>query len=118
MEATLIYGAWVSGLSPGCIVLMHSEIGVLAFIVVFSVGEAMWSPRLLEYAASVPKEGKEGVFAVLSLAPLYLAKFLAGIISGFLLTEFCPAPMPACRSSTLWSAILAMSATTPLALTA
>jgi hypothetical protein len=119
LEATLICGAWVSGLSPICIVLMSSSpTGVLAFITVFSVGEALWSPRLLEYAASVPKEGQEGIFAVLSLAPLYLAKFFAGIISGFLLTEFCPAPRPACRSSTLWSAILAMSATTPLALTA
>jgi len=117
LEATLTCGAWVSGLSPGCIVLMRSEIGVLAFIVVFSVGEAMWSPRLLEYAASVPKEGKEGVFAVLSLAPLYLAKFLAGIISGFLLTAFCPSPQPACRSCALWSTILVMSAATPLALT-
>lgn len=118
LEATLICGAWVSGLSPACIVLMaSSEKGVLAFIAVFSVGEALWSPRLLEYAASVPKEGKEGVFAVLSLAPLYLAKFLAGIISGFLLTEFCPAPHPACRSSALWSAILVMSAATPLSLT-
>jgi len=39
MEETLIYGAWVSGLSPGCIVLMPtSEIGVLAFIAVFFCG--------------------------------------------------------------------------------
>eukprot|EP00927_Polykrikos_kofoidii_P056546 TRINITY_DN50646_c0_g1_i1.p1 TRINITY_DN50646_c0_g1~~TRINITY_DN50646_c0_g1_i1.p1 ORF type:complete len:470 (+),score=51.56 TRINITY_DN50646_c0_g1_i1:116-1525(+) len=117
IESVMITGAWISGLSPSFLAFLPaSETGMLAFIVAFSVGEALWSPKLYEYAASVPREGVEGIFAVLSKAPVYLAKFLAGVSSGFLLAEHCPAPNPKCNSSSLWSAILFTSVLTPLSL--
>ncbi len=59
-------------------------------IVVFSVGEAIWSPRLYEYTAAIAPEGREASYMGLSYLPVFFARFAEGPIAGHLLTEYCP----------------------------
>lgn len=59
-------------------------------IVVFAVGEAIWSPQLQSYVASFTPEGSEGTFMGITRFPHTTAKLLAGGVSGFLLAHFCP----------------------------
>ncbi|MFH1467373.1 MAG: MFS transporter [Pseudomonadota bacterium] len=60
------------------------------FVVIFSIGEAFWSPRLYEYTASIAPKGKVASYLALSLLPYFLASFVTGMFSGKLLEWFCP----------------------------
>jgi len=121
-ESALIVGAIISGFSPFILAFaVPDTLAVVAFIAVFSVGEAIWSPKLLEYSVSVPQEGREGVFVACASAPLYLAKFVAGASSGYLLKYYCPRPDGAesdegCQSRALWLTIAVTTSITPVIL--
>jgi MFS family permease len=116
-STVLIIGAWISGLSPMCIVIdSETYAGVIAFICMFSLGEALWNPRLYQYTATIPPEGREGPFAVVGMAQLYAAKFCAGISSGYLLGWFCPGN-GRCDSRLLWLSIAGVTVCTPILLT-
>lgn len=121
VESALIIGAMISGFSPFLLVFSFPNTVVVAcFIIVFSIGEAIWSPKLLEYTVSVPQEGREGVFVACASAPLYLSKFMAGATSGYLLKYYCPRPDDdadkGCSSRALWAAIAATTCVTPIVL--
>ena len=83
-------GSWLSALSPLFIVAVPTLWSTAAFVALLSLGEAVWSPRWLSYAISIPPDGKEGIFTALMSAPLFLAMLPTGMISGALLQHYCP----------------------------
>lgn len=69
--------------------------------VVFSVGEAFYSPRVYEYAASIAPKGQEASYASLSYVPLLIGKLVTGAAFGGLLARYCPAEGPR-DPGTMW----------------
>lgn len=63
---------------------------ILTQIVIFAIGEMIWSPQLQTYVGSVTPPGMEGTYMSVSRVPYTTAKLLAGGIGGFLLASFCP----------------------------
>lgn len=88
-------------------------LSIFCFTVVLSVGEAVWSPRLYEYAAAIAPKGQEASYMSLSVLPYFFAKFGAGSLSGWLLIKFCPADGPR-NTAGLWLFVGAMALITPL----
>ncbi|MEI6077510.1 MAG: MFS transporter [Verrucomicrobiota bacterium] len=88
-------------------------LSIFIFIVMLSIGEALWSPRLYEYAAAVAPKGQEASYMALSMLPMFVAKFVVGGISGWLLSLFCPAEGPR-HSGTMWFLIGCMALITPV----
>ena len=88
-------------------------ITLVIFVLVFSVGEAIWSPRLYEYTASVAPRGREGTYMSLSILPYFVAKFFVGPLSGFLLEHYCPSD-GARDSSTLWWTVAVIAIVSPV----
>lgn len=62
----------------------------VAFLLVLTVGELIWSPRLHEYTAAVAPEGQEGTYFGLAMVPLFAAKTLVSVASGHLLQRWVP----------------------------
>ena len=60
------YGTYVSAASVFCLVISNSIGACITFVTMLSIGEAIWSPRLYDYAMSVCEEGREGMWAVVS----------------------------------------------------
>lgn len=60
------------------------------FIVTFTIGEAIWSPRLTQFTAEIAPPGREGSYVALSYLPFFLAKMVAGPMSGWLLATYIP----------------------------
>ncbi len=58
-------------------------ISLVIFIFIYSIGEAIWSPKLFEYAALVSPLGKESSYMSLSLLPMFVTKFFLGPVSGY-----------------------------------
>lgn len=87
------------------------------FAVLFSVGEAFYSPRVYEYAAAIAPKGQEASYGALSYVPLFLAKLFVGTFSGLLLARYCPESGPR-HSQTMWLVIALISTIAPLGLLA
>jgi len=62
--------------------------------VLFSVGEAFYSPRVYEYASSIAPKGQEASYASLSYIPLLIGKLITGAAFGGLLAKYCPEDGP------------------------
>jgi MFS family permease len=60
------------------------------YLMVFSVGEAFYSPRVYEYAAAIAPPGQEASYGALAYLPFLVGKLLVGT-SGWILAAFCPA---------------------------
>ena len=65
-------------------------ISTIAFLLVLTIGELIWSPRLSEYTAAIAPEGQEGTYLGLSMVPYFLAKTVISVSSGFMLARWCP----------------------------
>ncbi len=63
---------------------------IFLFVVLLSVGEAFYSPRLYEYTAAIAPKGQEASYMAMSSLPFFLAKLGVAPFSGVLLAHFCP----------------------------
>lgn len=96
----LVYGAMVSALSLFPLALPWQWYGAdiarahylmaLASMVIVTVGEVAWSPKLYEYTAAIAPRGQEGVYLGLSLIPWFVAKTLVSAFSGHMLEYWSP----------------------------
>jgi hypothetical protein len=77
------------------------------YLIVFSVGEAFYSPRVYEYAAAIAPPGQEASYGSLAYLPFLVGKLLVGT-GGWLLAAFCPEHGPR-HVGTMWL-IFALSA--------
>mmetsp|Transcript_18266 Transcript_18266/g.18340 ORF Transcript_18266/g.18340 Transcript_18266/m.18340 type:complete len:542 (-) Transcript_18266:20-1645(-) len=62
----------------------------VCMVVVFSLGEAAWAPRVQDYTLTVAPEGREATFMALSNAPMLLAQVPLGLMSGVLISDYVP----------------------------
>jgi hypothetical protein len=96
----LIYGAMISALSliplalpwqwyAADIARAHYLMAILCMVIV-TVGEVIWSPKLYEYTAAIAPKGQEGTYLGLSLFPWFLAKTMVSFLSGHMLERWSP----------------------------
>jgi MFS family permease len=85
------------------------------FVVLLSVGEAFYSPRVYEYAAAIAPKGREASYGALSYVPFLLAKLLVGTISGTLLAKYCP-EHGVRHSGTMWLFVALLATVAPVGL--
>jgi len=86
----LILGAALSGFSPFFLAASESYLGAILWISVMSIGQAIWGPKLYEYSTMSAPTGREGLFVAITAAPIYLSSVPAGVMSGWLLENYCP----------------------------
>ena len=84
------------------------------YLVVFSIGEAFYSPRVYEYAAAIAPPGQEASYASLAYLPFLVGKLLVGT-GGWLLAAFCPENGPR-HSGTMWLIFALAASVAPLGL--
>jgi len=93
----LTYGAMVSALS--LFVLAIPSYGQMTYVysiialVLLTIGEVIWSPRLNEYTAAIAPEGQEGTYLGLSMVPYFFAKTAVSVLSGHMLSRWVPENM-------------------------
>ncbi|NQS97933.1 MAG: MFS transporter [candidate division Zixibacteria bacterium] len=82
-----------SFLSAGSVLIMGLGEGIVfiaTYQVALSIGEAIWSPRLYDYTATIAPKGKEASYMAFSKMPMFFAKVAAGPATGLLLFHLCP----------------------------
>lgn len=86
----IVIGSVISALSVFAMALSTTVEATLVFVIMLSIGEILWSPRLYEYTATIAPRGRESSYMGLSEVPLFLAKPVAGWLSGYMLARFVP----------------------------
>jgi MFS family permease len=88
---------------------------IVLCVIIYSIGECFYSPRLYEYPAAIAPKGQEGSYLALSMLPYFFAKFFAGGLSGYLLAAYCPAEGPR-HPEMIWLIVAGMALLTPIGL--
>ena len=86
----IMIGSFVTALSPFLFAVGPPTAVQVSAIVLLTIGEALWSPRSYEYNVSIAPKGREATYVSLAVLPYFLAKFFVAMISGRLLTAYCP----------------------------
>jgi len=111
-------GSWLGHGYLGLTGSVHPYYVMIAsYVVLLSIGEAFYSPRVYEYAAAIAPEGREASYGALSYVPLFLAKLLVGPFLGVLLAKYCP-EHGARHSATMWLILGMATAMAPMGLLA
>lgn len=115
LKKTLLVGAIISSFSLLPLSLVNAQASSVIFVIVLSIGEVIWSPKLYEFSTMVAPKGQEGTYVAITGAPVYLATVTVGLTSGELLSRLCPAHSgpEGHYPRTLWGTILTISLISP-----
>lgn len=113
----MITGTIVTALSTLLLVTAPNVKLLLAYVILFSLGEAMWSSRFLEYVADIAPAGRVGLYMGVANIPWFLAKTTTGLYAGNMLDKFIPAT-GAQDPQTMWWIYFAIAIISPIGLIA
>lgn len=97
----MIIGSLVSALPTFVFVIGPNFYLLMAYIIFFSLGEAMWQPRFLQYAAELAPKGKTGAYIAYANIPWFMIKFMAGWYTGRMMERYCPSE-GVLNTETMW----------------
>ena len=111
----MIIGTFVSASASFLLVLGPSLALLVAYEIIFALGESLWSSRFYEWVADAAPPDKVGVYMGVAQVPWFVAKFTTGLYSGAMLARFCPASGPQ-HTGTMWLVYGVIGLTSPLGL--
>lgn len=114
----MIWGTLVMALPTFLLVMAPNAYLFLTYILLMSIGEAMWQPRFLQWIAEVAPEGKTGMYMGIGQFPWFLTKFGTGLYSGYFVAKYMPKPETglAMNSEAMWFIYALIAMVSPVAL--
>ena len=91
---------------------------VFAFLIIMTIGEAMWQPRFLAWIAEIAPKNMTGLYMGIGQFPWFVTKFITSLYSGWFLTQYAPMGVPAdqLHTETLWFIYGCIALISPIAL--
>jgi hypothetical protein len=88
----MIWGTLIMAAPAFLLVIGPYPWTLFTYILVMTIGEAMWQPRFLQYAAEIAPEGRTGTYMGVAQFPWFLTKLLVPLLySGWMMDQYCPA---------------------------
>lgn len=112
----MMLGSFVSAAAVFLLCFGQHASMLILYFVIFSVGEAIWSSRFLEYAAEIAPEGRVAQYMGVANLPWFTAKMTTGLYSGFILEKFVPKEGPQ-SPGTMWLIYGCIAMASPILLT-
>ncbi len=114
----MIVGTLVMAIPTFLLVLGPYVVPFLAYILLMSIGEAMWQPRFLQWIAEVAPPGKTGMYMGIGQFPWFLTKFGTGLYSGYFVEKYIPKPETGLPTNTevMWLIYAIIAMVSPVAL--
>ncbi|MCG6914201.1 MFS transporter [bacterium BMS3Abin03] len=77
--------------SPTFILVLGPNFDTLiAYIIIMTIGEAMWQPRFLQWVAEIAPKNMTGIYMGIGQFPWFLTKVITSLYSGWFLMKYCP----------------------------
>lgn len=114
----MIIGTFVMA-SPTFFLALGPKVETLmAFLIIMTIGEAMWQPRFLQWVAEIAPKNMTGIYMGIGQFPWFLTKIITGLYSGWFLTQYCPQDTPPSEMNTemMWLIYACIAIITPVAL--
>jgi len=90
----MIIGTAVSAAATFLLIGDPNLTKLVIYMVVFALGEAIWSSRFLEYIADIAPANRVGIYMGIASIPWFLAKATTGLYAGNMLDKFVPITGP------------------------
>jgi MFS family permease len=97
----MILGTLVMAAPTFLLALGPKPIWLFSYLIIMTIGEAMWQPRFLQYAAEIAPEGETGKYMGVAQFPWFLTKAITPLYSGWFLANYCPEEGPL-HTETMW----------------
>jgi POT family proton-dependent oligopeptide transporter len=111
----MIIGTAVSAGATFLLVLPPEASRLILYVVIFSLGESLWSSRFLEYVAELAPPSEVGAYMGLANLPWFIAKTTTGFYAGLMIAKYVPAEGPQ-QPTTLWFIYALVACLSPLGL--
>ncbi len=90
--AMMILGTFVMAAPAYLLAIGTNAFTLFGYILFMTIGESIWQPRFLQYAAQIAPEGRTGQYMGVAQLPWFMTKMLVPLLySGHLMDKYCPA---------------------------
>lgn len=86
----IIGGTFIMALPAFFLALGPNIFNVFAYLILMTVGEAIWSPRFLQWVAEIAPKGMTGIYMGIGQFPWFLTKIITSLYSGWFLMTYAP----------------------------
>jgi MFS family permease len=90
----MILGTFVMASPTFLLVLGPNVYTLFAFLIIMTIGEAMWQPRFLQWVAEIAPKNMTGIYMGIGQFPWFLTKVFTSFYSGWFLMHYCPENTP------------------------
>jgi POT family proton-dependent oligopeptide transporter len=90
----MIAGTFVMAAPAFILALGPSLPTLFGYLILMTIGEAMWSARFLQWVAEIAPKGMTGIYMGIGQFPWFLTKVVTSLYSGWFLMKYCPAGVP------------------------
>ncbi len=114
----MIIGTFVMAAPTFILALGPNFYTLMGYLLIMTIGEAMWQPRFLQWVAEIAPKNMTGIYMGIGQFPWFLTKVLTSLYSGWFLMKYCPAdtPQPELNTELMWLVYGFIAISTPVAL--
>ena len=100
----MIIGTFVMAAPTFILATGPTLFNVFAYLIIMTIGEAMWQPRFLQWIAEIAPKNMTGIYMGIGQFPWFLTKFITSLYSGWFLMNFVSSDLPPdqLNTETLW----------------
>lgn len=98
----IILGTFFTAISPLPLFYDNTYLGVTLCIIIVSVGESIYAPRLIDYAVEVAPEGAEGIYLGIAAITNSLPLIITGLSSALLMGVYCKSESDKSECHKVW----------------
>ncbi|MCX6121493.1 MAG: MFS transporter [Ignavibacteriales bacterium] len=96
----MIIGTFVMASPTFILAIGPSIYTVFSYLIIMSIGEAMWQPRFLQWVAEIAPKDMTGIYMGIGQFPWFLTKVITSLYSGWFLMHYCPSGVPPSQMNT------------------
>jgi MFS family permease len=100
----MVIGTFVMAAPTFILALGPNFYTLMSYLVLMTLGEAMWQPRFLQWVAEIAPKNMTGIYMGIGQFPWFLTKVITSLYSGWFLMNYCPSDaLPAdMDTETMW----------------
>ncbi|AFN73265.1 major facilitator superfamily MFS_1 [Melioribacter roseus P3M-2] len=100
----MIIGTFVMAFPTFILALGPNINTLMIYLIIMTIGEAMWQPRFLQWVAEIAPKNMTGIYMGIGQFPWFLTKIVTSLYSGWFLMKYCPADTPHSQmnTETMW----------------
>lgn len=114
----MILGTLIMAAPTFFLALGPNLVNVFAYLIIMTIGEAMWQPRFLQWIAEIAPKNMTGIYMGIGQFPWFMTKIITSLYSGWFLMTYAPTGVPPdqLNTETLWFIYGCIAIISPVAL--